>query len=113
MGWCKLKRIIAHKLAPEKRMFHITAGTGQVTVTEDHSLLTSSLQEIKPTTIANNPHTDLLHTHPNIYSSEVRPIFVSKYDAYELGREKTLDQRILNASTASKIEFLNGWKNHI
>lgn len=49
-GWTVLRRIIRHKT--KKRMFRVLTHTGCVDVTEDHSLLTPELKEIKPSQVA-------------------------------------------------------------
>jgi len=47
-GWTKLHRVIRHKLAPHKKMMRITTHTGLVDVTDDHSLILKSGEEISP-----------------------------------------------------------------
>ena len=47
-GWTKLYRIIRHKLAPHKKMIRILTHTGLVDVTDDHSLILNSGEEISP-----------------------------------------------------------------
>ena len=47
-GWTKLNTIIRHKLASHKKMKRILTHTGCVDVTDDHSLLKESGDEISP-----------------------------------------------------------------
>jgi DNA polymerase elongation subunit (family B) len=47
-GWTRLYRVIRHKLAEHKKMLRIVTNTGLVDVTDDHSLLLQSRQEISP-----------------------------------------------------------------
>lgn len=47
-GWTHLKRVIRHKLVPEKKMLRIYTKAGLVDVTDDHSLLLSDRTVISP-----------------------------------------------------------------
>jgi len=47
-GWTSLYRVIRHKLADHKKILRIVTNTGLVDVTDDHSLLLQSRQEISP-----------------------------------------------------------------
>jgi DNA polymerase elongation subunit (family B) len=47
-GWTKLHRVIRHELAPHKKMMRILTHTGLIDVTDDHSLILKSGQEISP-----------------------------------------------------------------
>ena len=47
-GWTKLYRVIRHKLASHKKMVRVVTDNGIVDVTDDHSLLLPSGQEISP-----------------------------------------------------------------
>jgi DNA polymerase elongation subunit (family B) len=58
-GWTKLHRIIRHKLAPHKKMVRILTHTGLVDVTDDHSLILKSGEEISPKDVQIG--TELLH----------------------------------------------------
>ena len=61
-GWTRLYRVIRHRLHPSKKMFRIATPTGLVDVTDDHSLLTPSGQEISPNEC--DVGTNLLHMPP-------------------------------------------------
>jgi DNA polymerase elongation subunit (family B) len=58
-GFTPIKKIIRHRLAPEKKMFRIHTHTGVVDVTEDHSLVLKNGDEIKPEDVKLG--TELLH----------------------------------------------------
>jgi DNA polymerase elongation subunit (family B) len=47
-GWTKLYRVIRHELASHKKMFNIWTPKGKVCVTDDHSLLKKSGEELTP-----------------------------------------------------------------
>ena len=47
-GWTKLYRVIRHRLAHHKKMMRIITHTGLVDVTDDHSLILKSGEEISP-----------------------------------------------------------------
>ena len=59
-GWTKLFRVIRHELASHKKMMRILTHTGIVDVTDDHSLLLPSGQEISPKDVQVGE--ELLHT---------------------------------------------------
>ena len=58
-GWTKLHRVIRHQLAPHKKMMRVLTHTGCVDVTDDHSLVLSSGEEISPKNVELG--TELLH----------------------------------------------------
>ena len=58
-GFTKLHRVIRHALAPHKKMMRIITNSGLVDVTDDHSLLLKSGEEVSPTDVVLN--TELLH----------------------------------------------------
>ena len=58
-GWTKLYRVIRHILADHKKMIRVLTHTGVVDVTDDHSLILNSGEEITPKEIEVN--TKLLH----------------------------------------------------
>jgi DNA polymerase elongation subunit (family B) len=58
-GWTKLYRVIRHALAPHKKMMRILTHTGCVDVTDDHSLILKSGEEISPKDVKLG--TELLH----------------------------------------------------
>jgi hypothetical protein len=71
-GWTKLHRVIRHKLAPHKKMMRILTHTGVVDVTDDHSLILKSGEEISPKDVQIG--TELLHHPlPSEYIENTRP----------------------------------------
>ena len=60
-GWTKLYRVIRHVLADHKKMVRILTHTGLVDVTDDHSLILKSGQEISPKNVCIG--TELLHSN--------------------------------------------------
>ena len=62
-GWTKLHRVIRHNLAPHKKMIRILTHTGLVDVTDDHSLILKTGEEISPKDV--NVGTSLLHNRLN------------------------------------------------
>ena len=63
-GWTKIRRVIRHKLAPEKDIYRVNTGNGCVDVTSDHSILLDDRTPIKPKELTGNE--SLLHAFPNI-----------------------------------------------
>lgn len=74
-GWTKIYRVIRHQLPATKKMFRIATLTGLVDVTDDHSLLTPSGQEISPKDCILG--TPLLHRAPPLSTD---PLFHFKED---------------------------------
>ena len=60
-GWTKLHRVIRHKLACHKKMIRILTHTGLVDVTDDHSLILKTGEEISPKDV--HVGTELLHNN--------------------------------------------------
>jgi hypothetical protein len=60
-GWSPLKRTIRHYCC--KNMYRVITPTGIVDVTEDHSLLDTKLNQIKPTDLFEG--TELFHSFPD------------------------------------------------
>jgi DNA polymerase elongation subunit (family B) len=108
-GWANINRVIRHKT--HKKMFRVATHIGCVDVTEDHSLLTASGEQIKPTEAL---HTELLHSFPADFREVASHITVDA--AFEMGRQFDADSErgvpysILNASAEIKQAFLTGVK---
>jgi DNA polymerase elongation subunit (family B) len=68
-GWTKIKKVIRHKT--QKRIYRVLTHTGVVDCTEDHSLLNTLKESVKPSDV--NIGTELLHHKlPNIeYSNDL------------------------------------------
>jgi len=59
-GWKQIKKIIRHKC--RKKIYRVLTHTGMVDVTEDHSLLNTNLEEVKPSNVSIG--TELFHLCP-------------------------------------------------
>ncbi len=59
-GWAKINRVIRHKTV--KKIYRVITRTGCVDVTEDHSLLSPDLEQLKPKDVAIG--TELRHGFP-------------------------------------------------
>jgi DNA polymerase elongation subunit (family B) len=66
-GWKRVLRIIRHNTT--KKIYRVNTPTGLVDVTEDHSLLTESLEQIKPCDV--NEYTRLFHSYPEVNISNL------------------------------------------
>lgn len=60
-GWTGIKCVVKHKT--QKKIYRVSTHTGLVDVTEDHSLMTDDLKEIKPQDCKIGIH--LLHSYPD------------------------------------------------
>jgi len=61
-GWSDITRVIRHKTV--KKIYRVTTHTGTVDVTQDHSLLTSTGEQVKPVDVKIGDH--LLHSFPDV-----------------------------------------------
>ena len=66
-GWAKINRVIRHKTM--KKIYRVLTHTGCVDVTEDHSLLSPSLEQLKPKDV--KVGTELRHGSPYGYHSQL------------------------------------------
>ena len=65
-GWATIKKVIRHKTT--KKIYRVMTYTGCVDVTEDHSLLSPSLEQLKPKDV--KVGTELRHGSPYEYHSK-------------------------------------------
>jgi len=104
-GWTKLHRVIRHELASHKKMMRILTHTGLVDVTDDHSLILKTGEEISPKDVQIG--TELLHKDITVHQSECEwmkefPYFKKCYKQEYLLKlwneylEKRLDISLLN-----------------
>lgn len=77
-GWNQIKKVIKHKT--NKKMYRVLTHTGVVDVTEDHSLLSSEEQKIKPSDV--NVGTTLLHSFPSQFTSVESNMTIEKAFLY-------------------------------
>lgn len=62
-GWAKINRVIRHKTV--KKIYRVLTHTGCVDVTEDHSLLSPELEQVKPKDVTVG--TELRHNFPDSF----------------------------------------------
>jgi DNA polymerase elongation subunit (family B) len=112
-GWTPIRRVIRHKT--NKRMFRINTGGGVVEVTEDHSLMNSKREAVKPGDVKIG--TELFHSFPDKFS-ELRSPYLTLEEAYALGflygeaallrQNKRISMSILGAPSAIRQAYWNG-----
>jgi hypothetical protein len=66
-GWVDIKKVIRHKT--DKKIYRVLTHTGCVDVTEDHSLINSNLEPVKPGEIKIGD--SLLHSFPKEFTNKV------------------------------------------
>jgi len=113
-GWTRLHRVIRHVLAPHKKMMRIVTHTGIVDVTDDHSLILESGEEISPKNVQIG--TKLLHhalpelTHTNAISSitveQARRMGSSFAEDHD--EQKIIPSIIINNTQEVRESFWNG-----
>ena len=79
-GWSKIKRIIRHKT--QKKIYRVVTKSGIVDVTEDHSLLDTNVNIIKPSECEKGQ--ELLHSSPPVF--EMNSENIDKNLAYIYGQ---------------------------
>ena len=77
--WSNIKRVIRHNT--NKKLYRILTHTGCIDVTEDHSLLTADMKQIKPEHC--NIGTKLLHSFPTEFYSFDAISIESSYKTYK------------------------------
>ena len=117
-GWSVLKRVIRHYC--NKEIYRVITPTGIVDVTEDHSLLNTELQEIKPQDLESDVL--LFHSFPEIPEENTKsPDFFDAlfdglfcYDPFETTSKIEIQQRYIQArSKGYGVEILYYIKNNI
>ncbi len=95
-GWTKLQRVIRHKLAPHKKMLRILTHTGMVDVTDDHSLILNSGEEISPKDV--KVGTELLH-FPLLEKVEQKekPVNITKTKVFKTMLDAAIYTNYLNS----------------
>lgn len=78
-GWNPIKKVIRHKT--NKKIYRVLTHTGVVDVTEDHSLIRSNYEKVKPKDLKVGD--DLLHSFPNEFNSNIN--IISNDRAYIYG----------------------------
>lgn len=107
VGWSNIKRVIKHKT--NKKIFRVVNNNGWCDVTEDHSLLDSQLNPIKPEQI--NGDTVLANTFINEFNKDKTNISSSL--AYKMGYKCILDPvingSIINSPKNIRASFYKGY----
>jgi DNA polymerase elongation subunit (family B) len=80
-GWTKLHRVIRHELASHKKMMRVLTHTGLVDVTDDHSLILKTGEEISPKDCIIG--TELLHN--KLPMNEMEHEFITEDEAKIMG----------------------------
>uniref|UniRef100_A0A6C0KLA7 DNA polymerase n=1 Tax=viral metagenome TaxID=1070528 RepID=A0A6C0KLA7_9ZZZZ len=84
-GFTKIKKVIRHSLHKDKKLFRINTHRGVVDVTEDHSLVLSNGDEVKPSDVKLG--TELLHNDDLYIQFDNSPILcsISEDEAFVMG----------------------------
>ena len=103
-GWTKLHRVIRHQLAPHKKMMRVLTHTGCVDVTDDHSLVLQSGEEISPKSVEIG--TELLH-HPvdNAFKLQCYSDFVFSADCEYFSRDWIYLSKLAIIAQQSGMQF--------
>jgi DNA polymerase elongation subunit (family B) len=117
-GWTKLHRVIRHNLASHKKMLRILTHTGLVDVTDDHSLIKNSGEEITPNDCEIG--TELLHNLPPMVQDNTNDIITEEEaeimgfffgdgscDSYDFPSGKNPTWILNNASTEIIEKYIN------
>jgi DNA polymerase elongation subunit (family B) len=91
-GWAKIKRVIRHKT--KKKIYRVNTHCGVIDVTEDHSLMNSKKEKIKPKDCIVG-ETELFHSYPTEFP-EFEPIIP------EYGVEEELDLPLYKCNNCSQ-----------
>ena len=101
-GWVDIKKVIRHKC--DKKMYRVLTHTGCIDVTEDHSLINSNLEPIKPGELKIGD--SLSHTFPTEFIENNETIVNSvQYN----NDNNIVSNYILNATKEIKLAYLNGF----
>jgi len=104
--WANIKRVIRHKT--KKNIFRINTSQGIVDVTEDHSLINSKFQKIKPNECIVGK-TELAHSFPTNFKENNHNNCY--YDDFEIINGSFLErQNWINDRTSTHFDFENGDK---
>ena len=113
-GWTVLHRVIRHKLAPHKKMMRILTHTGLVDVTDDHSLLLSSGQEVSPKDV--EVGTELLHfpltNCADIYIYDLNNSWITAAKCVNILNSNNIPYIIRDVDNVELIERQNAGSTH-
>jgi hypothetical protein len=101
-GWVDIKKVIRHKC--DKKIYRVLTHTGCIDVTEDHSLINSNLEPVKPGELKIGD--SLSHTFPTEFTENKETIVNSEqYD----NNDNIISNYILNATKEIKLAYLHGF----
>ena len=109
-GWTTIRQVIRHKV--HKRMYRVHTFSGFVEVTEDHSLLSKTGEEISPKTLELGTRLMISFPEPNYTNDVERKPEITNDEAYELGlhwnNEEIIPEDILNSPVLTRKNYYNG-----
>ena len=111
IGWVDIKRVIRHKC--DKKIYRVLTHTGCVDVTEDHSLINSDLEPIKPTDLKIGDQ--LLHSFPKEFN-EIDQKENYQKENYQKENYQMLSNYILNAPKKIRLDYwekMSSYGDHI
>lgn len=82
-GFTNVSKIIRHHIAPDKKLHRILTHTGVVDVTEDHSLVLSSGEKVKPSDVGIG--TELMHNDKAFECFESTDFEITEDEAFVMG----------------------------
>jgi hypothetical protein len=82
-GFTTIKRLIRHRLAPEKKLYRLVTHTGVVDATDDHSLVLANGKEATPNDAVIG--TELLHNHDQHNALQSSDTTISENEAWVMG----------------------------
>ena len=93
--WSKIKRVIRHKT--NKKIYRVNTNTGVVDVTEDHSLLNTNMEIIKPEE-CKVKQTELLQSYPKFNENDKQNLdyIIEKYNIRDIIKNKKNIQYEIN-----------------
>jgi len=94
-GWKPIKRIIRHRCS--KKLYRVITPTGIVDVTEDHSLLSENLEQIKPKDLSVDQK--LFHSFPD----NLKFLFTDK-DMHFIRYLISCDKKVMKIAVQDKLE---------
>ena len=100
-GWTPINKVIRHKT--DKKLYTVHTTKGIVTVTEDHSLLTDDLKQIKPADITVGQ--PLLYSFPTFEDNENLSYYFDPFTFADI------PDSVLNYDIISSHRFINHYKS--
>ena len=102
-GWKKIDRMIRHKLAPHKKMIRVITNNALVDVTDDHSLLRNTGEEVSPNELKVGD--SLLHHEYPLLNNEYLHVKHEKKSEYS---NQNILNWIINSPKYKQIAYWHG-----